>query len=623
MKYTKEDLNKHMTSEMCTRFRENPNVNPLTGYTISKNGDIYKKLMKHCDKFFPKETMPSRSSSSVIVDKSKKRRILNSSISLPSTQEMRSSSPTEILVNITSFPKEKRKRAASKSASPEQKPKTKRVRKRTSSIISSDSLPIMVGNRQVPLSPEAWESYLKELEDTVIKRHIRYRFLYKDDVRAIEDDKRMLEKATVGAKGITPTLLDRIDREIRPAIVEILSADVIVPTPLDELYNIANNPDHIESKIEKIIDDILDANLQDRADTKLMVKDQIHDSKEIIIKIDEILYNGIWHTIPPNLQEKIDFLSIILGELELIRANPQDNMYDETVPNKHGSIPSSSTREVQSDSSRDRKYSSSYKRNSILSLMSPIAEDLAPLPKKTRQQLLKEIRAACRDLRDNISLERFDRMKKKKLYLVVRVSKDADNKHNCYYVGNLYKYWRQRKDDHLPFVNPANRSPITKEEEDEIMAKMRYIKRNVRDPRTSIKVMDASPKIRFRPDSRITVGEDGKERIIRFKKLELIRSYGSHTSIVQEIGYIPTDIEPSDISNQRSLDMSSAVLEHKIVELHEKKKLLIRNTIPYRCCRVKLENKSMDYWIDRRNPKGIRMDRVVATIQEIDDALRS
>jgi len=63
----------------------------------------------------------------------------------------------------------------------------------------------------------------------------------------------------------------------------------------------------------------------------------------------------------------------------------------------------------------------------------------------TRVEILQQLKSTCNVMKDIISQKRFDRMPKKHLKLIIKVGE------NCYYVRNIYKWWKEMASKHLSF----------------------------------------------------------------------------------------------------------------------------------------------------------------------------
>lgn len=311
--------------------------------------------------------------------------------------------------------------------------------------------------------------------------------------------------------------------------------------------------------------------------------------------------------------EKIESLIAISKEVELEKAEHANIGEDEHIPDSRlRSTPGSISRETD----RSRKFSASYKRHSKLSAISPF-EHASPsylnnLDQKTRQQLLKELKQACTIMKDTITYDRFDRLNKKNLMLIVKLGKGEGNKH-CFYVRNIFNAWKQAVKDNKPFVDPLNGVPVTMDEKDDIMQKMRFLKKDVKDPRDIAQQVPKVLKLVFTPKE--FKDQDGIIHNFYEITLQTKHKYGKLVLIKMKLGYIPADIEPEDMGG--SLNLSSAVLISHLHKLFENGRLLTLNSAPYQCCRVHLR-KPMEYWLDPDGPKGISERRFVMMVEEVE-----
>ena len=249
-------------------------------------------------------------------------------------------------------------------------------------------------------------------------------------------------------------------------------------------------------------------------------------------------------------------------------------------------------------------------------------EGLAELPKRTRAQILEELGRACRDMRDNITFDDFEDMKKKKLQLVVAIGpKNAEGKQSCYYVKNIFKYAEKEIADGKVPTDPYTRDPIKKEDmRDIIMPKMRYIDIAVINPfekKEAQKVPNIELVVRELPDTR------GRT----FYRVGFVRHIGSFTDRrYEQLGYIPTNIyvdendrsgaprHESDVYTGQT-DVSSAVIMAKLGMLVEKGMLTNMYGIP----RVPI-NKNVGYWYNDDKNDTIRKAKLM--IDEFDRYLR-
>jgi hypothetical protein len=216
--------------------------------------------------------------------------------------------------------------------------------------------------------------------------------------------------------------------------------------------------------------------------------------------------------------------------------------------------------------------------------MTPLTNEvLEALPNKKRTELLRELKAACNEMKDTITGARFDRMRKKQLHLIVKLGK-SEGKKRCYYVRSLYKMWQQATAGNKPFVNPETREKVTEAEKADIFRKMQYVKRGAQNPEDvdDIKV-DSDLILEFVP-------------LPGYYKIWMIRRFGNKVYLIYNLGLIPSDI---DIAESGSSDITSAVAVTKLTELFNKGRLMQSNFIPYNCCTIHLGKRAADWSGDR------------------------
>lgn len=246
----------------------------------------------------------------------------------------------------------------------------------------------------------------------------------------------------------------------------------------------------------------------------------------------------------------------------------------------------------------ERSSESSSSRSSKRSKSLSEKQGLPVLPKKTRAKILEELEMTCREMRDSISLDHFEDMKKKKLQLVVQIGpKGADGKQNCYYVKNIFDYVKNELANKRLPKDPNTRVPITEEEmRSIILPKMRYIKVNVADPFQQ----EREPARRF-PNIELEVenveDEDGRP----YYRVGYSRRIGSLLDTkYRNFGFIPLNIyvHPEDRISVHATDvftndssLSSATIIVALNELSNKGLL----TDIYGSPKVHI-NKTMRYW---------------------------
>jgi hypothetical protein len=232
---------------------------------------------------------------------------------------------------------------------------------------------------------------------------------------------------------------------------------------------------------------------------------------------------------------------------------------------------------------------------------SPGAAPLPPLTPKKRTALLSELRAACTVMKDMISMQRFDRMNKKALQLVVRLGKPAagPGQERCYYVKNLYQLWATAAKDNKPFRDPLTRAPINGDEKDDIIRKVRYLRPNAPDPRNHTVPRDkkltlAIDQVYARAPA--PSGPSESEDRVGFYRLSVKRQIGKYVYVIAELGYVPSDIALPDVGG--AANMTSDAVIGTIRALFDTGRLMTSNTIPYSCCSVSLD-KSLKYWLTK------------------------
>jgi hypothetical protein len=267
--------------------------------------------------------------------------------------------------------------------------------------------------------------------------------------------------------------------------------------------------------------------------------------------------------------------------------------------------------------SRSRQYESSFNRHSALSIMEDIEKtpSLPTLPSKTRQQLLKELKAACLNMEDYIFGQRFDKLPKKHLQLMVQLGDDGKKK-RCYYVRDLYNMWKIASQANKPFLD-ANRNPVTKAEKDMIMEKIRYVDKQAKDLRVSANDKP-NQKMYFHYEMTTTNVLVNGERVgVPFYKISVRRRFGDLVYIIGNLGVIPANIDERDSG---STDLTSEVILAKLHMLAEKGRILVSNRPPYRCCRMHFKY-DPQYWVDEEASKMISIRRMQLMKEEIDQLL--
>lgn len=270
---------------------------------------------------------------------------------------------------------------------------------------------------------------------------------------------------------------------------------------------------------------------------------------------------------------------------------------------------------------------STFKSHSKLSNMSNFPEEitlqqlegkLEKLPDKKRKEILHELKDLCIEMKDPITGIRFDRMNKKNLQLILNIGdKNKEGKQYCFYVRGLYKSWlNQVKNNDIKIKVPITGSEIKQEEKDEILRKMRYIQKDVQNPDTIKLKKDPNVKLSFIPT------EDD-----RFEQIRIDRIYGTYTTLIFSLAYIPVNIELGDLKDAgltetASADHTSAVLKLYIQSLFDNGGLLTSNFIPYNCCKIHLNpSKDLNYWTEiipnNKYKDGVNLNRFLHMFNEI------
>ena len=236
---------------------------------------------------------------------------------------------------------------------------------------------------------------------------------------------------------------------------------------------------------------------------------------------------------------------------------------------------------------------SSFRPHDALSAMSPFSlGSLEPLTPKKRVELLKELKNACMEMRDHISSDRFDRMKKKNLQLVVKIGTPVHGKQHCYYVKNIYKLWNELAKDNKTLTDPLTRQTVTDIEKEDIMNKVKYI--NKKAPNPDNIGLNKDPHLKLI----VTANQYSHGSYYSLVAQRDIAHLGNNKIMYSRIlGYIPADIE--DVNGDTNI--SSAALIGKYIELFDKGKIMASNFAPFACCRI--HNKNLSYWDVPREEK--------------------
>lgn len=279
----------------------------------------------------------------------------------------------------------------------------------------------------------------------------------------------------------------------------------------------------------------------------------------------------------PKIRKMVAGLQKVL-DIEYLHEETREELQDilfELVAIEEGVLMARSTSSI-SDSSSVK----SANRSKSLSLKRDVEPPLSPLPKRTRKEILEDLKTACIEMRDMIALDDFEDMKKKQLQLVVAIGpKNKDGQQRCYYVKNIYHHVKMAiKNKQLP-KEPTTKAVITQNEiENVIMPKMRYIKPGL-----------ATPGIVKRGKYPNLVLEITSVRAIQsqlpYYEIALKRIIGKRVAWRVRYGYIPAYVETE------TTDLNSATVIAKVRELFDNGRLLNANMQP----RVHI-NKGIAYW---------------------------
>jgi hypothetical protein len=230
-------------------------------------------------------------------------------------------------------------------------------------------------------------------------------------------------------------------------------------------------------------------------------------------------------------------------------------------------------------SKSDVSMSSSVKSaNRSTSLDVPSNQPL--FAKKTRKEILEDLERMCIEMRDVISYDDFEDMKKKQLRLVVAIGpKNKEGQQRCYYVKNIYQHVKEAiKAKKLP-KDPVSKTLITHNEiENVIMPKMRYLNPKLKTPGAIKRSKYPNLVLDIREVRAVRSG-------LHYYEVGLHRVIGKRVAWKRLFGYIPTYIETE------STDVNSATVIAKVRELFDSGRLLNEHMHP----RVHL-NKSIAYW---------------------------
>ena len=224
----------------------------------------------------------------------------------------------------------------------------------------------------------------------------------------------------------------------------------------------------------------------------------------------------------------------------------------------------------------------SFRHHSILSRIEPLSrESLERFPEKTRVQLLKDLKASCNLMKDAITGKRFDRMSKKNLHLIVEIGPPKHKR--CYYVRNIYKYWETLAKTNETFKEPETRRVITDDEKDDIMKKIKYIKKDAVNPANI-------NSVRKDPKARLVVSLDPTHQYYTFN---IYRDVGTTVYVLYDLGVIPVDIDLTSVGDGAAYYSSEATVAN-LIEAFNKGRVMTSNFIPYKCCKIQF--KKQTYW---------------------------
>ena len=281
---------------------------------------------------------------------------------------------------------------------------------------------------------------------------------------------------------------------------------------------------------------------------------------------------------------------------------------------------------------------SRFRSHAKLSAMSPgpgPSPSPAPMTPKKRTAMLAELREACAVMKDMISMQRFDRMNKKALQLVVRLGPKRAGQQRCYYVKNVYQLWANAAKEKMPLKDPLTRAPVSEADKNDIMSKVRRLRPDAPDPRDYAAPRDKKLRLGIHQinfNYLDIISEQYRDRtpppttatggVVGFYNIVVRRSVGKTSYLIVDLGFVPSDIELADVGGDANLT-SSAVIGN-IQSLFDSGRLMLSNVIPYRCCRIHM-GKPMKYWVQKTSDspiaRSINMRRWKMMATEVYDAL--
>lgn len=220
-----------------------------------------------------------------------------------------------------------------------------------------------------------------------------------------------------------------------------------------------------------------------------------------------------------------------------------------------------------------------------------IPKDLPPLSKKARKEILEELEETCIEMRDAISFDDFEDMKKKQLQLVIKIGpKTSENKQRCYYVKSIFDHYKNAIENSILPREPISKALITQTDLNElIMPMMRYIKPNVKTPGIITKKDYPNNELLITTVLHPTTNQE-------YYKIVLRRKIGLRIAKETLYGYIPAFIETG------ATDVNSDTVIAKVRELFDNGRLFRDGLRPS----VHI-NKPLHYWDDDAVRKLILM----------------
>lgn len=389
--------------------------------------------------------------------------------------------------------------------------------------------------------------------------------------------------------------------EIKPRLNEALQ---FLKSQLEEKNQLHGVPIKLKGAAQDLSIKLINGSNVD-SDTHLLLK-----------KTGDLL--TFYKNIPPPLFTNIPKRELVILQAAYDLASDID-MINHTISTeiKHPYVENSSV------SSRSNSISSS-KLNSANSYIGkdykpkPVEQTLSPLSKKTYKELIDGLTASCIHYHDLITLKEFRKMPKKHLKLIVKLGSEP-GKQRCYYVRNIYDKWRTDIQSNKPFTDPM-RNPVTQEEQEDIMKKIRYLDINARNllSKADKNVMDFL-QMKFTPYY-FSAEINGEIRTFSMLKLSVhivMKGFEAELPILHE-AFIPEGVE---YEHTHSTDLTSSTLQSNINELFHKGMLLKNKKFPFECCSINL-NRSPEYWYDPNSPCVINLTKFKNLANKVSDLLR-